>query len=96
MISQRKPPILISSCTAVMPRAVPATLKSMSPRWSSRPWISVSTAHLSSSVMTPMAMPATGRLIGTPASISANVDAQVLAMEVEPLEESTSDTVRMV
>ncbi len=41
-------------------------------------------------------MPATGALIGTPASISARVLAQTLAIEVEPLDDSTSDTRRMV
>ncbi len=43
-----------------------------------------------------MAMPATGALIGTPASISASVLPQVLAIEVLPLLESTSETRRMV
>ena len=33
---------LISNCMAVIPFEVPATLKSMSPTWSSSPWISVS------------------------------------------------------
>jgi hypothetical protein len=43
-----------------------------------------------------MAMPATGALIGTPASIKDNVDPQTDAMEVEPFEDSTSDTSRSV
>ena len=34
----------------------------------------------------PIAMPATGALIGTPASISDSVEAQTLAIEVEPFE----------
>src|SRR6266403_1052727 len=54
-----------------MPSRVPATLKSMSPRLSSTPWMSVSTADLPSRMTRPIAMPATGALIGTPASISA-------------------------
>ena len=33
--------ILMSICSAVIPSLVPATLKSMSPRWSSAPWMSV-------------------------------------------------------
>ena len=39
-------------------------------------------------------MPATGALIGTPAAIRDRVDAQIEAWEVEPLEESTSETRR--
>ena len=39
-------------------------------------------------------MPATGALIGTPASISDRVDEQTDAIDVEPLEASTSDTSR--
>ena len=39
-------------------------------------------------------MPATGAAIGTPASISDSVEAQTEAMEVEPLDDSTSDTSR--
>ena len=42
-----------------------------------------------------MAIPATGAAIGTPASISARQPAQTEAMEVEPLEASTSATRRM-
>ena len=76
---------------------VPATLKSISPRKSSKPWMSVSTATLpvfSTSLIRPMATPATGRLIGTPASISASVEPQTEACEVEPLEDMTSLTRR--
>ena len=43
MMSNVTPVILMSICSAVMPRSVPATLKSMSPRWSSTPAMSVST-----------------------------------------------------
>ena len=42
-ISKVTPVILMSICSALMPLAVPATLKSMSPRWSSTPWMSEST-----------------------------------------------------
>ena len=42
-ISNVTPEILMSICSAVIPRSVPATLKSMSPRWSSTPAMSVST-----------------------------------------------------
>ena len=41
-------------------------------------------------------MPATGALMGTPAAMSERVDPQTDAMEVEPLEESTSETTRRV
>ncbi len=44
----------------------------------------------------PMAMPPTGALMGTPASIRERVLPQTLAMEVLPLLESTSETRRMV
>ena len=44
------------------------------------------------SVTSPVEIPATGFLIGTPASISANVLPQILACDVEPFDESTSDT----
>ena len=37
-------------------------------------------------------MPATGSLIGTPASMRASVEPQTLAIDVEPLEERTSLT----
>ena len=46
MISRVMPSILMSICSAVTPSAVPATLKSMSPRWSSSPRMSVSTCEL--------------------------------------------------
>ena len=39
-------------------------------------------------------MPATGALIGTPASISARVEPQTEPCEVEPLDEMTSETRR--
>ncbi len=60
MISSVMPSILMSICSEVMPPAVPATLKSMSPRWSSSPRMSESTAKRSPSLIRPMAMPATG------------------------------------
>ena len=48
----------------------------------------------SPSVIRPQEMPATGALIGTPASISERVEAQIEAWEVEPLDERTSETRR--
>ena len=41
MICWVTPVILMSIWSAVTPSRVPATLKSMSPRWSSAPWMSV-------------------------------------------------------
>jgi hypothetical protein len=50
----------------------------------------------SPSFTSPMAMPATGALMGTPPSIRARVPAQTVPMEEDPLDSSTSDTSRMV
>ena len=41
-------------------------------------------------------MPATGALMGTPASISASVDPQTDAIDVEPFELRISETNRIV
>ena len=81
---------------AVMPSRVPQTLKSMSPRWSSSPRMSLSTAHLSPFEIRPMAIPATGLRSFTPASISAMQPAQTVAIELEPLLSRMSLTTRMV
>jgi hypothetical protein len=80
----------------VMPRSVPATLKSMSPRWSSEPRMSVRMAIFSPSLMSPIATPAHGAFIGTPASISASEPPHTVAMEDEPFDSSTSETTRSV
>ena len=81
---------------AVMPSRVPVTLKSMSPRWSSVPRMSVSTTVRAPSEMSPMATPATGLVTGTPASISAMLPAHTLAMDEEPFDSSTSALMRTV
>jgi len=85
---------LVSTWIDVIPSVVPATLKSISPKKSSIPWISVSTASSdkSSDVINPIAIPAAGLLIGTPASNNANVEPQTDACDVEPFELKTSDT----
>src|SRR5262249_56105751 len=44
----------------------------------------------------PIAMPATGALIGTPASISERVEPQTEAIDVDPFDASTSETTRNV
>ena len=95
MISLVMPWILMSICSAVMPAAVPATLKSMSPKWSSSPKMSVNTANLLPSLIKPIATPATWALMGTPASISAKQPPQTDAMLDEPLDSVISDTTRM-
>ncbi len=97
MISGVIPLTLMSIWRAVIPSVVPATLKSMSPMASSMPAMSVRMVYFPSSpIIRPMAIPATGALMGTPASISARVLPQALAMEVLPLLESTSVTRRIV
>ena len=47
------------------------------------------------SVQMPTLMPATGRIIGTPASMSASVPPQTEAIEVEPLDSMISLVTRM-
>ena len=44
--------------------------------------------------ISPMAMPATGSEIGTPASIKDRDDEQTAAIEVDPFDEMTSETRR--
>src|ERR687885_606046 len=46
--------------------------------------------------MRPIAMPATGRLIGTPASISDSEEPHTDAIDDDPLDSRMSDTTRMV
>ena len=90
------PAILVSSWRAVTKSAVPATLKSMSPKASSAPRMSVRVTKRPPSPTRPMATPATGALIGTPASMSDRVEPHTEAIELDPLEAITSDTVRTV
>ncbi len=49
-----------------------------------------------SSMMSPIAMPATGALIGTPASIIAIDPPHTDAIEEDPLDSRMSDTSRIV
>eukprot|EP01139_Manchomonas_bermudensis_P010704 Amastigsp_a340954_31.p3 type:complete len:102 gc:universal Amastigsp_a340954_31:508-203(-) len=58
--------------------------------------MSVSTAKRLSSLIRPMAMPATWAFIGTPASISDRQPPQTEAIDEEPLDSVISDTTRMV
>ena len=88
------PEILMSICRAVIPSEVPATLKSMSPRWSSIPAMSVSTTWSSPSLIRPIATPATGLDTGTPAAISAIDEAQTEPIDEDPFDSSVSETTR--
>ena len=98
MISNDRPSHLISICVAVKPFIVPVVLKSISPKWSSSPRMSLKIAYLSSPgfLIRPIAIPDTGLLIGTPASIRASVPPHTLAIEEEPLDSRISLTRRMV
>ena len=96
MISLVMPWILMSICKAVIPLVVPATLKSISPKWSSSPKISVNTAKRLPSLIKPIAIPATCAFKGTPASINDKQPPQTDAMDEEPLDSVISDTTRMV
>ncbi len=58
--------------------------------------MSDSTAKPASSLIKPMAMPATDRLSGMPASIMASEEPHTVAMEEEPFDSVISDTMRMV
>ena len=87
-MSNDRPSHLISIWVAVRPSLVPVVLKSISPRWSSSPRLSDSTAYLSSPgfFIRPIAIPETGFFMGTPASIRASVPAQTVAIDEEPLD----------
>ncbi len=98
------PSSLVSSCSAVTKDLVPATLKSMSPKASSAPRMSVSATYCTDEVPSspvtvsetrPMAMPATGAFSGTPAFSRLSVEAQTEPIEVEPLEPNASETCRI-
>ncbi len=84
---------------AVTPFLVPQTLKSMSPRWSSSPRMSLRMATRvfasvsGPSLMRPIAMPATGDLMGTPASIRLRVPPQTLAIDELPFDSRISLTI---
>ncbi len=96
MIASLMPLTLMSICRAVTPSRVPVTLKSMSPKASSLPRMSVRTTNRpSGSLIRPIAAPPTAALIGTPASMRARLEPQVDAIEVEPLEVTHSLTRRM-
>ena len=96
MILRSSPSILMSIWIEVMPCSVPATLKSMSPRWSSLPRMSVRIATLSPSLISPIATPAQAALIGTPASIRASDPPQTVAIEDDPFDSRISETIRRV
>ena len=68
----------------------------MSPRWSSSPRISDKTAYSLPSLIKPIAIPATGFLIGTPASMRAKDVPQTVAMDDEPFDSVISETTLIV
>lgn len=82
--STLRPWTFMSICSAVIPWAVPATLKSMSPAKSSASAMSLKITCLPPSLINPIAIPLTGALSGTPASINAKQLEQVAAMLVLP------------
>ena len=86
--------VLISTWMAVMPLWVPPTLKSMSPKKSSRPWISTMVIQRSPSVIKAAGDTGHRAFRGTPASIRDRVEPQIEPWEVEPLEDRTSETTR--
>ena len=90
------PSSLVSSWSAVTNSRVPATLKSMSPKASSAPRMSVSATYWvspsTSPEIRPIAMPATGACSGTPAWSSESVEAQTEPIEVDPLEPIASES----
>ena len=57
--------------------------------------MSDSTTNFSSSLIRPMAMPATGAFTPMPASINARLAPQTDAMELEPFDSVISDTILM-
>src|SRR5438093_4917302 len=58
--------------------------------------MSVRFPNLSPSLTSPIAMPATWDLIGTPASMSASDAPHTVAIEEDPLDSRMSDTTRIV
>ena len=92
IISSVIPLIFISIWRAVTPSLVPATLKSISPRWSSSPNISDKTTKSLPSLIKPIAIPATGATIGTPASIRDKLEPHTLAIELDPFDSVISET----
>src|SRR4029078_11214674 len=72
MIDSSTPSILMSIWMAVTPSLVPATLKSMSPRWSSSPRMSESTATREPSFTRPIARRAPRFAVGTAGALHAH------------------------
>jgi hypothetical protein len=93
------PSSFVSSWIAETNCRVPATLKSMSPKASSAPRMSVSATYSvspsTSPEMRPIAIPATAARNGTPACSSDIVEAQTEPIEVEPLEPIASESWRI-
>ena len=56
--------------------------------------MSESTTNASPRLMSPIAIPATAALTGTPASISERLVPHTVAIELDPFDSVTSDTTR--
>ena len=84
--------IFKSICNDVIPFSVPATLKSISPKWSSSPIMSDKISYFFPSFINPIAIPATGDFTGIPASIIANDAPHVVAIDDDPFDSVISDT----
>src|SRR5512142_1506374 len=68
----------------------------MSPRWSSLPRISVSTATREPSLISPIATPAHADFTGPPASNSARDPPHTVAIDDDPFDSRMSETTRIV
>ena len=64
--------------------------------WSSKPWISVNIVYFLPFWIKPIAIPATGALIGTPAAIKLRHPAHIVAWLLLPLDSNISLTTRIV
>ncbi len=99
MMSIVMPPTLMSICRAVMPVAGAGDLEvHVAVVVFGAGDVAQSTAHLPvfSSMTSPIATPATGATIGTPASISARAPPQTEAIDEDPFDSRMSETMRIV
>ena len=99
MISVVMPPTLMSICSAVMPVGRAGDLEvHVAVVILGAGDVAESTAYLPvfSSMTRPIAMPATGALSGTPASIIASEPPQTDAIDDEPFDSRMSETTRTV
>mmetsp|Transcript_19021 Transcript_19021/g.39143 ORF Transcript_19021/g.39143 Transcript_19021/m.39143 type:complete len:210 (-) Transcript_19021:888-1517(-) len=101
IVARLKPSHLISNWNVVIPVRSPATLKSIVPSASSVPKISERINASSSETPSlsfksiPIAIPATGFLIGTPESINARHPPHTLAIDEDPWDSVIRDSTRI-